>query len=139
MKLNYKVGLKVLAGAYCRFLFREYNRFNNMKLLLLVVDTKFTIFILLVTVLTTAVFASTINFVSASTTTCFHFGGRYLCYFVFDEVKPPAIAVTNCDNDGTNCTVTWVQQVNVTPDAKNAIKQAQVTKFGGQLSPDAAK
>jgi hypothetical protein len=102
------------------------------------VDTKFTIFILLASVLTTAVFASTINFVSASTTTCFHFGGRYLCYFVFDEVKPPAIAVTNCDNDGTNCTVTWVQKVNVTPDAKDAIEEAQIAKFGGELSPDAA-
>ena len=87
-KLTYEVGLKVLAGANWRFSFRKYNRFNNMKLLLLVVDTKFTIFILLSSVLTTAVFASTINFVSASTTTCFHFGGRYLCYFVFDEVKP---------------------------------------------------
>jgi hypothetical protein len=58
---------------------------------------------------------------------------------VFDEVKPPAIAVTNCDSDGTNCTVTWVQKVSETPDAKNAIKQAQIAKFGGQLSPDAAK
>jgi hypothetical protein len=33
VKLNYKVGLKVLAGAYCIFAFRKYNRFNNMKLL----------------------------------------------------------------------------------------------------------
>jgi len=88
-------------------------------------------------VLTTAVFAS-INFVSASTTTCFHFGDRYMCYFVFDEVKPPAIAVTNCDSDGTNCAVTWVQKVNVTPDAKDAIEKAQIAKFGGELSPDAA-
>ena len=100
-------------------------------------DTKFTIFILLASVLTTAVFAS-INFVSASTTTCFHFGDRYMCYFVFDEVKPPAIAVTNCDSDGTNCAVTWVQKVNVTPDAKDAIEKAQIAKFGGELSPDAA-
>jgi hypothetical protein len=32
-----------------------------------------------------------------------------------------------------------VQKVSETPDAKNAIKQAQIAKFGGQLSPDAAK
>lgn len=103
-------------------------------------DTKFTIFILLVSVLTTAAFTSTINFVSAETIShCFTIGDRYICYYVFDVVKPPAIAVANCDSQGTNCQITWVQQVAETPDVKDAIKNAQIANFGRELSPDVAE
>ena len=75
------------------------------------------------------------NFVSAETN-CYQWGDKNICIFTSDD--PPAKALVFCDKDGKNCTVTWSQETVVTPDVKNAIKKAEVSKFGSELSPDSA-
>lgn len=103
-------------------------------------DSKSAIFVAVGSLLVMAIYSPIMNFVSAETVShCFTIGERYICYYVFDVVKPPAIAVANCDSQGTNCQITWVQQAVETPDVKDAIKNAQIANFGRELSPDVAE
>ena len=55
---------------------------------------------------------SSTNFVSAETN-CYTSGERWVC--VFTSTDPPAKAVVFCDTNGNNCTVTWLDKVNVVP------------------------
>ena len=76
-----------------------------------------------------AVYSSSTNFVSAETN-CYTFGENYVCIFTADSVQPPAKALIWCDKDGKNCTVTWLDKVNVvTPEVKNSIKNAQTANL----------
>ena len=76
-----------------------------------------------------ALYCSSTNFVSA-TTNCYTSGEHYVCIFTADSVKPPVQAFLYCDKDGKNCTITWLDKVNpVTPEVKNAIKNAQVANL----------
>ena len=44
----------------------------------------------------------------------------------------PQRALVFCDKDGKNCTVTWASKENpVTPEVKNAIKNAQTAAPDG--------
>ena len=93
---------------------------------MLVLDTKFVIFIVIGSLVVTALYCSYTNFVSAETN-CYAFGENYVCIFTADSVQPPAKALIWCDKDGKNCTITWASKVNVvTPEVKNAVKNAQV-------------
>jgi hypothetical protein len=92
-------------------------------------NAKFAIFIVIGTLVVTALYCSSTNFVSA-TTNCYTSGEHYVCIFTADSVKPPVQAFLYCDKDGKNCTITWLDKVNpVTPEVKNAIKNAQVANL----------
>ena len=105
--------------------------FNRWLTNLTRMHTNFAIFTAMGSLIVVALYCSSANFVSATTTNCYTIGDRYICVHVFDVVKPPAIAVVNCDKDGKNCDVSWVdKQTVVTPDAKNAIKNSEIAKFG---------
>jgi len=87
-------------------------------------DLKYAIFIVIGTLVVVALFYSSTNFVSAETN-CYTFGQNYVC--IFTSVDPPAKALIWCDEHGQNCTVTWSSKDNVvTPEVKNAIKNAQI-------------
>jgi hypothetical protein len=89
-------------------------------------NSNFVIFIVIASILTMAVYSSSTNFVSAETN-CYTFGENYVCIFTADSVQPPAKALIWCDKDGKNCTITWASKANVvTPEVKNAVKNAQV-------------
>jgi len=87
-------------------------------------DLKYAIFIVIGTLVVIALCQSSTNFVSAETN-CYTFGQNYVC--IFTSVDPPAKALIWCDEHGQNCTVTWSSKDNVvTPEVKNAIKNAQI-------------
>ena len=74
-----------------------------------------------------ALYSSSTNFVSAEIN-CYTSGEHYICIFTSED--PPAKAISYCDKDGKNCTVTWLDKVNVvTPEVKNAIKNAQIASL----------
>lgn len=74
-----------------------------------------------------ALYSSSINFVSAETN-CYTFGEHYVCIFTSESTNTKALVF--CDKDGKKCTVTWSSKVNVvTPEVKNAIKNAQTASL----------
>ena len=90
-------------------------------------DPKFVILLVLGSLLIIAVYSSSTNFVSAEIN-CYTSGEKYIC--IFTNADPPAKAVALCDKDGKNCTVTWLDKVNVvTPEVKNSIKNAQTANL----------
>ena len=81
-----------------------------------------------------ALYSSSTNFVSAETN-CYTIGEHFVC--IFTNADPPAKALVFCDKDGKNCTVTWASKENpVTPEVKNAIKNAQTAAQTANLSPE---
>jgi len=99
-------------------------------------NAQFAIIIIIGTLLVIAFYSSSSNSVSAETN-CYTSGEKWVCIFTSDD--PPAKAVVLCDQDGKNCTVTWLdKETVVTPGVKDAIKKAEITNFGAVLSPEAA-
>jgi hypothetical protein len=101
-------------------------------------NAKFAMFILIGTLVVMALYCSSTNFVSAETR-CYISGEKRVCITTIDQplptqsnrdILPTAKALVLCDKDGTNCTVHWLDKVSVvTPEVKNAIKNAQIANL----------
>lgn len=103
-------------------------------------SVKFAFSIVVGTLAFMALYCSYTSFVSAETIShCFTIGARFMCVYVFDSVKPPIVQVANCDSNAENCEITFTREVAETPDVKDAIKDAQITKFGKELSSDSSE